>query len=116
MPVPTDTSTRLSADALESAYRAVWEQHREGILTRIELLDSAATALAADRLEPQLRAQARRAAHMLGGALGMFGFDASANAARELQRLLTQTTPADPGTLARLVAELRHGLDHASSV
>jgi HPt (histidine-containing phosphotransfer) domain-containing protein len=104
------TTRPQPTDALEGAFRAVWDEHREGILTNVSLIERAVTLLSAGQLDEQLRADARRAAHMLSGSLGMFGFAHAAEAAHELQLELDRPQPARAPTLSTLVAIIQRGL------
>ena len=95
----------------ESAMRAVWEQHRAGILENVELIERAAVAVGDQQFDQTLRDRARRAAHMLSGSLVMLGFTRASEAAHELELEFAQATRARAPTLATLVAILRRGLD-----
>jgi HPt (histidine-containing phosphotransfer) domain-containing protein len=97
-------------NALESAFRAVWNEHREGLSARISLIERAVAALAGDELDERLRADAQSSAHMLSGSLGMFGFTRAAEAARELQLQLAEAAPTRAPALSELVAIVRRVL------
>ncbi len=86
---PGAPATRSSEDAL----RAIWQEHRAGVLKRVDLIERAVTALAAGELDGQLRDEAQRAAHSLIGSVGTFGFIRASEAARELELELADPAP-----------------------
>jgi HPt (histidine-containing phosphotransfer) domain-containing protein len=90
--------------------RVVWEQHRAGILAKVALIERAVAAVGTAQFDDQLRDDAQRAAHMLCGSLGMFGFTRASEAARELEREFAQATQARTPTLLTLLAIVRRGL------
>ncbi|HEY2201414.1 MAG TPA: response regulator, partial [Solirubrobacteraceae bacterium] len=89
---PTSGATHATSSAGE-ALRAVWEAHRGDVLQHVSLIERAASALAAGELDEQLRDNAKRAAHMLAGSIGTFGFLSASEAARELERELSGPVP-----------------------
>jgi diguanylate cyclase (GGDEF)-like protein len=116
-PTPSTTPEEDCAGAGTSfpgdALRAVWERHRTGVFERVSTIERAVRALAAGELDERLREQAWRAAHMLAGSLGTFGFTGASEAARELEAELEPVGPA-PGRAPRmelLVAAVRRGLE-----
>jgi HPt (histidine-containing phosphotransfer) domain-containing protein len=88
----------------------VWEHQQDRVSDRIGTIERAVAELADDRLDPDLRGEAERAAHMLAGSLGMFGFIAAADAARRLERELAQPTIDRAPALSGLLARLRAGV------
>ena len=99
-----------SATGTEEILRSVWEHQRGRVNDRIELIDQATCALAKDRLDADLRAEAERAAHMLAGSLGMFGFLDASDTARELESMLAHPTPDHATALLTLAHRLRNGV------
>jgi HPt (histidine-containing phosphotransfer) domain-containing protein len=96
--------------------RSVWQRQQGHVSERIDLVGRAVAALEEGHLDPKLSSDATRAAHMLAGSLGMFGFLEAGEAARELEQGL-----ADPGVdhvpeLARALARLRAGVRGPVSV
>jgi HPt (histidine-containing phosphotransfer) domain-containing protein len=89
--------------------RSVWERQRGHVSERIGVVERAIVALGEDRLDAQFRGEAERAAHMLAGSVGMFGFVDASDAARELESELLQVTP-DRRTMLMLVERLREGV------
>jgi HPt (histidine-containing phosphotransfer) domain-containing protein len=92
------------------ALRVVWERQQERVDCRIELAERAVAALTEGRLEHDLRADAGRAAHMLAGSLGMFGFIDASDAARELEAELAQPVPERAHVCSALLGRLRSGI------
>jgi HPt (histidine-containing phosphotransfer) domain-containing protein len=94
------------------ALRAVWEEHRAGLLDRACVIERAIAALGSTQLDEPLRIEARQAAHMLSGSLGLFGFTREAETAYELQLELECPEPSRARALSALAAVVRSGLDH----
>jgi len=94
--------------------RAAWTRQHDRVNARVETIARAVTALARGRLGEPLRAEAERAAHMLAGSLGMFGFIRAGEAARELEIELIRQRESPCGArtpaMDRLLDELREGL------
>ncbi len=97
---PGAPTTRSSEDAL----RAIWQEHRAGVLKRADLIERAVTALAAGELDGQLRDEAQRAAHSLIGSVGTFGFIRASEAARELELELADPAPQRAAAMSTLIA------------
>ncbi len=89
----------------------LWQQNLPKVLDHLGLLDRAANT--APLPEP-LRLEALATAHKLAGSLGMYGYPAGTDHARQLEQTLDQPNP-DPATLQRLTHSLRQSLDKASS-
>ncbi|MGD1058344.1 MAG: hypothetical protein ABR992_13130 [Solirubrobacteraceae bacterium] len=97
--------------------RAVWAEHRAGLLERLSLIEQAIVALGSAQLGEPLRVEARQAAHMLSGSLGLFGFARESETAYELQLELEYAEPGRAPALSALVEvvcgalnpELLHG-------
>lgn len=92
------------------ALRSVWERQHDRVSERIGVVEQALRALSEDRLDDELRADAERAAHMLAGSVGMFGFLDASDAARELESDLAQATPDRTTALLALLGRLREGV------
>ena len=93
--------------------RALWDRRRDEVVARIDPIADAVRALAAGDLDDDVRGDARRAAHRLAGALGMFGLSRGSQLARELEHALgAEGGPrlADVRWLSELVSELGHEL------
>jgi diguanylate cyclase (GGDEF)-like protein len=93
------------------AVRTIWEKHRESAFRRIGLIERAITGLTVAGLDEGLRDQAQRAAHMLAGSAGTFGFTRASQAARTLEEKLAAPVQAQVPRLAELVMELRHDME-----
>jgi diguanylate cyclase (GGDEF)-like protein len=108
--------TAGARDALHEGLRAVWQQHHAEVLERLRLIERAVAASSTAELGEMLRSDARRSAHMLGGALAMFGFACASEAAHELELELTVAAPSRAATMSRLVATIRRELETSSIV
>ncbi len=93
-------------DALSS----VWERQRGRVHERIALIERATAALASGEQDPELARDAQRAAHMLAGSLGMFGFSDASQAAREIEIGLERPTAESAPALSALARSLRRGV------
>jgi len=105
-PQPAEADAAWTADAL----RSVWARQQGRVSDRIDVIEHAIAALADNRLDTDLRADAERAAHMLAGSLGMFGFIGASGAARELEAELAHPTPDRTAALPALLLRLRSGV------
>jgi chemotaxis protein histidine kinase CheA len=106
-------STRPATQAeLEhaAALRSVWERQHDRVSERIGVVEQALVALGEDRLDGELRGNAERAAHILAGSVGMFGFLDASDAARELESELPHATPDRTPLLSALLERLREGI------
>jgi chemotaxis protein histidine kinase CheA len=92
------------------ALRSVWERQHTRVFERVALVEQALTALGEDRLDPELRGDAQRAAHMLAGSIGMFGFLDAGDAARELESQLAHATADRTNKLLALLGRVREGI------
>ena len=88
---------------------ALWERNQDQIQNRLQLLDSAAAANRDGDMGEELRSEAREIAHKLAGSLGMFGFPAGSEIARQLELLFERGDP-EPEQLLQLTAQLRGSL------
>lgn len=86
--------------------RAVWQAHSGGVLAHIAVIGGALSALGEGRLGEAEREQAQRAAHMLAGSLGTFGFVRASPVAAALDRALKRATASDAPDLKTLLATL----------
>jgi HPt (histidine-containing phosphotransfer) domain-containing protein len=86
--------------SLNEALDRLWKQFLPQIEERMAALESAATALAADKLSPDQREAAHAAAHKLAGVLGTFGLTRGTILAREAELLCSGET--DPETAPQL--------------
>ena len=86
---------------------SMWDRNRPLMLERLATLDQAADAALAHTLGGVLREDALNIAHKLAGSLGMFGFPAGTDLARELELELERTT-IDADEIRSLTVRLRH--------
>lgn len=90
--------------------RSVWGHQRGRVGDRITVIEHAITALANDSLDADRRRDAERAAHMLAGSVGMFGFVDASDAARSLESELAHPTPDRAPELSALLGRVRSGV------
>ena len=126
MPTTSPTTVRVPPDVpvppdATELLRAIWQRHQVRVGERVELIERAAHALGHGQLDASLQQEALRAAHMLAGSLGTFGFAQASRAAHELEGELERVTPppADPQpqhavAMAELLAQVRSDLEAAS--
>jgi HPt (histidine-containing phosphotransfer) domain-containing protein len=100
--------------ALDEALDRMWIQFLPQIKERLDLLDSAAAAFAANQLTIEQHEAANAAAHKLAGVLGTFGLTKGTVLARELEIFYSRDGGPDPALGAQLTsiaAELRAIID-----
>lgn len=73
---------------MQHTLESVWAEHETVTFERIRVVEDAIERLIAGDLPAAQRELARRAAHMLAGSVGMFGFERSSDAARVLEAAL----------------------------
>lgn len=115
MPTTEDRTHTGAPGAEDAAWTVhalslVWEHQRDRVSDRIDVIERAIQALADGRLDSDLRSEAERAAHMLAGSLGMFGFISAADAARHLERELAHPPIDRAPALSVLLAKVRVGV------
>lgn len=96
--------------ALTEAMDRMWTQFLPQIEERIDILESAAAAFAANRLSIPQKEAANAAAHKLAGVLGTFGLTRGTVLARELEIMYSRQSGPDPALgerLTSIAAELR---------
>jgi HPt (histidine-containing phosphotransfer) domain-containing protein len=97
---------------LDDALRELWLRARPRVEARIDVLEDAAAALAADGLDPELQDRARTQAHQLAGLLGTLGLPAASPVARRAEHLLAGSPGrADAEALAADARELRRAAE-----
>ena len=97
----------MSTDSLD----LIWRRYEGDIHDRVRLLGRATAELQAGRLDLALCEDARRAAHMLAGSVGTFGFQRASDAAYALDRELAAGCPHGPAAVADLFINLESGLN-----
>jgi HPt (histidine-containing phosphotransfer) domain-containing protein len=90
--------------ALNEALDRMWIQFLPQIKERLDLLDSAAAAFAANQLTLEQHEAANAAAHKLAGVLGSFGLTKGTVLARELEIMYSRDGGPDPALGARLAS------------
>jgi chemotaxis protein histidine kinase CheA len=95
---------------MNATLQTVWNDHESLVMERVALLEGAVAQLIAGELAEREREQARRAAHMLAGSVGMFGYERSSEAALALEAVFepipTPAAPLDPAKAHELRAQL----------
>ena len=81
------------AHELNERMRKLWQKFRPIMLTRLQKIEEAITALHSGALPDRIRVQAVHEAHKLAGSLGTFGMQAGSVAAQEIERLLSTALP-----------------------
>jgi HPt (histidine-containing phosphotransfer) domain-containing protein len=107
---PTHEPGSETAAWTAEALRSVWERQRDRVNGLIGVIEQAVCALAEGSLDTNLQADAERAAHMLAGSVGMFGFIDASMAARGLEAELAHPTAERTAALLALLERLRRGV------
>lgn len=92
-----------SNQSIAAAMQRLWVQYQPQLEERVATLESAAAALSAHALSPDLRAEASSAAHKLAGVLGTFGLDEGTVLAREAETFYSSDARSEDGHANRLV-------------
>lgn len=93
--------------------QSIWNRRRAEVEGRVRTIEELTIALMEDRLSGELLERGRRAAHMLTGTLGSFGFPVGSVLAGQVEALLeTNHSPPDRSAAVRL-SELVVALDQA---
>jgi diguanylate cyclase (GGDEF)-like protein len=93
------------------ALRAIWQEHRTDVMERVGLIERAVAALRKSELDESLRIESQRAAHLLIGSVGTFGFTRASEIARELELELADPNPARAQAMAKLLATVHRELE-----
>ncbi|MGI2904666.1 response regulator [Tolypothrix sp. VBCCA 56010] len=88
-PLPTPPSQSLEQQ-FNQGMSKLWQQYQGLMIQRLKALQTAATAIQTKTLTPELRQDARQAAHKLAGVLGMFDREAGTVLAREIEQILLE--------------------------
>lgn len=88
---------------MTAALDRLWAQYQPQMIERVEIMEAANRALAADTLTMEQRSAANSAAHKLAGVLGTFGLTRGTVLAREAEMDYSGDAEPDPASLARLV-------------
>jgi HPt (histidine-containing phosphotransfer) domain-containing protein len=107
---PVDEPCQASAAWTVDALRSVWVHQQDRVSDRIDVIERAVAALVNGSLDTALREDAERAAHMLAGSIGMFGFIDASEAAHRLELELAHPKPDRAPALSALLQRLRRGV------
>ena len=92
-------------EKMQQLLAQLWEQHRQAIEERLDLIVSASDAIANGTISPAQREEAESAAHKLAGVLGTFGRSEGTDRARQIENWF-----ADKENLATHASEIRQAL------
>lgn len=104
-----------AAPAVPESLRELWERHREDTWQHVRLIDGAISALTTGHLDDEHRREAQRAAHMLAGTVGTFGFTRASEAAHHLELEFETAARGRLPTMAALTAIVRRELEGTRS-
>ncbi|NJP10416.1 MAG: response regulator [Leptolyngbyaceae cyanobacterium RU_5_1] len=108
---PASTSPLSTVDQTRAAAIAAWEQFKQPHLERLAVLDRAVAALQTSTLPEDLHQEAMHTAHKLAGSLGMFGFPAGSQLAKQIEQWFrTTSSAANCVQLQSMVVELHQVL------
>jgi HPt (histidine-containing phosphotransfer) domain-containing protein len=103
-----DIDGRDRGAEIAAALERLWVRFLPEIRARVELLETAALALAGGAFSPAQRESAASAAHKLAGTLGTFSLARGTAVARELELLYSGDDEPSAETAAQMAAELRN--------
>ncbi len=113
-PTPREVLSQETSGGVAVDIAQIWEQRKEAIVGRVDLLEEAVAGLLTGDLPQDLRRTAEREAHKLAGSLGTFGFSRGSSLAREMEAIFERAdhiAEADVLRLSSLVTELRDELE-----
>ncbi|MBW4609619.1 MAG: response regulator [Hassallia sp. WJT32-NPBG1] len=87
LPIPSSQSLKQQ---FNQGMSKLWQQYQGLMIQRLTALQTAAMAIQTRTLTPELRQDARQAAHKLAGVLGMFDREAGTVLAREIEQILLE--------------------------
>ena len=100
-----------SDDGLDETIAELWTKQRGEMMRRVDLVDTALSALGHGKLGEAKRDDGASAAHKIAGAAGSFGFPAASRDARQIELALRAgADSADAPRLAALAADIRRDL------
>jgi HPt (histidine-containing phosphotransfer) domain-containing protein len=102
----TEASTPIA-----EALRAIWQDHRALLRTRVDQIGAAVAGLSTGDLMPGASREAECSAHMIAGTAGTFGFHRASALAQALELGLSGDGTPDVVRLSGLVRELRDELE-----
>lgn len=108
--VRIDAPPVLDQAAVAEMLSSVWRRHEQQVAHRLDAIERALIALGSDALEPHERMQGVRAAHVLAGSVGMFGFEASSTSARLIEHELEHPSPSRAPAMIALLDQMRSEL------
>ena len=103
-PGQTAISGAASAPGLGAALDQLWTRFLPEIRARVNLLETAAAACAANRSTVEEREAAHAAAHKLAGTLGTFSLAHGTELAREFELAILREDAPDPALAGRLTS------------
>ena len=111
MPVSIHAAERKNPQQILAT---IWQRNLPLVRQRVGTLRSAADQSNAGPLAPDVRREASGIAHKLAGSLGMFGYAAGSDIAKNLELLLDSNAPLPALLLGELTAQLEQALtlDH----
>jgi HPt (histidine-containing phosphotransfer) domain-containing protein len=95
--------------SLTAVLARVWDENRQIIRQRLEILGHAAAEAGSGGLTPELRSEALAAAHKLAGSLGMFGLAEAGQCAARVEVML-ESDAFDSQSLSAAVERLNSAL------
>jgi HPt (histidine-containing phosphotransfer) domain-containing protein len=95
--------------SLAAVLARVWDENRQVMRQRLEVLNRAATAARSGVLTPELRSEALAVAHKLAGSLGMFGLAEASQWAATIEAML-ESDAFDSQPLSAAVEKLNSAL------
>ncbi|MGV0025574.1 response regulator [Phormidesmis priestleyi] len=111
----TQTENTIRRQTIEKI-AGVWQRFQGRVEQQVSQLEQAAKAAIQDSLSGELRSQAKRDAHSLAGALGMFGMPEGSNLARQIESCLEGDLSAEQAKILQTwVQTLRQEIETFSA-
>jgi diguanylate cyclase (GGDEF)-like protein len=113
-PLSKTANTITTAPSVEKEFNqamaAMWQKYQGLMAERLEVLQTAATAIQTGNIANELRLAASKEAHKLAGVLGMFEWENGTKIAKEIEHLLESEQLLKETKIVSLIQDLAQGI------
>jgi len=97
-------------EQFNQAMEGMWQKYQGLMAERLEVLQTAGTAIKTGEIADELRLKASKEAHKLAGVLGMFEWEAGTLIAKEIEQLLESDKLLNEIKILSLIEDLARGI------
>lgn len=98
-------------EEFNQAMAGMWQKYQGLMAERLEVLQTAATAIKTGNIADELRLAASKEAHKLAGVLGMFEWEAGTKIAKEIEQILESDRLLADTNILSLIEDLIKGIE-----